>query len=410
MGSDKLEDWELKKFWEVFRGLNPVNNKLSNDKCANVFKNSQLPNDKLAKIWDLSDIDSDGFLDFEEFCIAMKLIFESVNGNLASIPDALPTWLVPGSKSHLIQANKALTGQLPNSSVSLDDDNYDEELNLSTNFDWYISPNDKSTYENIYNSSSDKFGRISFNSLTDLYNDLQNVPKTDIGYAWNLVNPKQYETIDKDQCMVFLHILNQRSSGKRVPRTVPASLRATFSKEVPQYNLNSSQTEVKNSSYSQVKDKSFGGNYLNKMGINKKNSSSSLYDDNGGIEDDYSTIRDPQWEEARLTKKLKEIEDRLERAEKEKTERKERSSKNSVIRYELEELLKYKESRLKQLEDEANGIGKSSGFDNEQYESISSDLNIIEEQVSVLEDYYRGKEFELEELKQQIYEVSNSGF
>lgn len=40
----------------------------------NVLAQSQLPNVTLAEIWNLSDVNKDGRLSVEEFCIAMHLI------------------------------------------------------------------------------------------------------------------------------------------------------------------------------------------------------------------------------------------------------------------------------------------------------------------------------------------------
>lgn len=57
---------------------------------------SKLPNSVLGKIWKLSDIDKDGFLDMDEFALAMHLIQVKLEGH--ELPVDLPEHLVPPSK------------------------------------------------------------------------------------------------------------------------------------------------------------------------------------------------------------------------------------------------------------------------------------------------------------------------
>lgn len=57
---------------------------------------SKLPNSVLGKIWKLSDIDKDGFLDMDEFALAMHLIQIKVEGH--DLPVEIPDHLVPPSK------------------------------------------------------------------------------------------------------------------------------------------------------------------------------------------------------------------------------------------------------------------------------------------------------------------------
>lgn len=57
---------------------------------------SKLPNTVLSKIWKLADVDKDGFLDAEEFALAMHLINIKINGN--DLPSELPDHLLPPSK------------------------------------------------------------------------------------------------------------------------------------------------------------------------------------------------------------------------------------------------------------------------------------------------------------------------
>lgn len=386
----RLEDWEIKKYWEIFQGLNPVDNKLTGDKASTVLKNSRLKDEQLSQIWDLSDIDADGKLDFEEFCITMRLIFDLVNGNQQSLPTELPSWLIPASKAHLIQANRAVsTGsnnyQSSNNSVN---DDYDEDETLSDDFDWYISPTDKSIYETIYNSNSDSYGRVKFDSLSGLYQTLGKVPRSDISSAWNLVNPKSSETIDKDQVLVFLHILNQRENGKRIPRYVPASLRATFSKETPSYDLNQGPSKPINDTPVSGKN-SFAHSYLNKIG-----QANNPTNEKGT---DFSATEGTDWEEVRLRRELANLEDLLSKAsQKSNTSDKAVDDKLSMIKYEFEQLLKYK---TQLLSDQSNKSNRNEAKD---LNDAKNDIELIENQVTILQEFLNERQNELNKTKEEI--------
>ena len=59
-----------------------------------------LPREGLSKIWQLSDIDKDGQLDCEEFCVGMHLVefCKSKNDDHNQLPATLPLTLLPSSK------------------------------------------------------------------------------------------------------------------------------------------------------------------------------------------------------------------------------------------------------------------------------------------------------------------------
>jgi len=87
---------ERYKYDALFDTLNPVDGKVTGAAAKSEMVKSKLPNSVLGKIWKLSDVDHDGFLDADEFALAMHLINVKLDGH--DLPTELPTHLVPPSK------------------------------------------------------------------------------------------------------------------------------------------------------------------------------------------------------------------------------------------------------------------------------------------------------------------------
>lgn len=311
------------------------------------------------------------------------------------VPKTLPDWLVPESKAHLVQATRALSGSQP-AFESVEDD--DDTPGLRDGFDWYMSPADKSKYEEIYTANRDGHGNLAFDSLSGLFDSLDNVPDSDIRFAWNLVNPKARESVGKDASLAFLHILNQRSEGFRVPRSVPASLRASFEKAHIDYDVESS----KNNRWAAQRDDNtatgrkakFGDAYLTRLGVGDRAG-------NYGARakgTDFGGRTTEDWEEVRLKKQLRELEGKIADVEKEAENRRHGRSKDSkpaLVKRELELLLDYKRNVLRDLDNDDGGAVKGLG-------GIREEIDTVKEQVEGLQSHSERRNEVLADLRRQI--------
>ncbi|KAF4497896.1 actin cytoskeleton-regulatory complex END3 [Fusarium agapanthi] len=388
----KIEAQEIETYWNIFSTRTGGGKFLTGEQAAPVLKNSGLRDDQLERVWDLADVDNDGNLDFEEFCVAMRIIFDILNGEYADVPTTLPDWLVPESKAHLVQAGQAITGKSVQFEQVEDDS---EDLGLKDGFEWYMKPADKAKYEQIYQENRDMRGEVDFHALSDLYESLD-VPDTDVRSAWNLINPSAQSTINKDACLAFLHILNYRHEGFRIPRTVPASLRSSFERNQIDYQVDNQRTGANSRWATKADDTTstgrkakFGDQYLTRLGRSGFKSSGT----------DFSTEKTEDWEEVRLKRKLQDLEDKIKKVEEIAERRKggKRDSKPALVKKELDQLLEYKRRELRELEE---GTGKSAAGGS--IKSIQEDLQTVREQVEGLENHLRTREQVLEQIRREI--------
>lgn len=398
MSQKQISQFEITRYWEIFSAQLPTPNstRLSGADAASVLKNSGLSDTQLERIWDVSDIDNDGDLDFEEFCVAMRLVFDLVNGDMSDVPHSLPDWLVPEGKAHLVRAGRAISGGQETFERPQDDDEEGGE-GLKDGFDWYMPPAQKREYEDIYESARDGHGYVAFDGLVELYASL-NVPDTDVRSAWNLVNPSADEVIGKDACLAFLHVLRGRHDGYRVPRQVPASLRATFERRDVDYNVERVKNKAASGRYdestSSGRKSKFGDSYLSRLGGGARAPRGT----------DFSkTPVTSDWEEVRLKKQLRELEAKIERVEEAGRQRERRGglrdSKPALVKRELEQLLNWKRRELRDLE---TGEGKAK--EGQGLRAVREEIETVREQVDGLAAHLKRREETLEDLRRQVRE------
>ena len=214
-----------------------------------------------------------------------------------------------------------------------------------------------------------------------------------------MVNPSKTPTIGKDQAIHFLHLLAQRHDGYRLPRSVPASLRASFEQMKHNYNIEDVEPPQRRNapdlSTSTGKKTAFGESYLTRLGIG-----GSGYSHEGT---DFAATKDEDWEEVRLKKQLAELEAKIKAAEENAEQRRngdrDGRSTAALVKRELELMLDYKRKELRDLDEEGGALesGKS-------LKTVKDDLDMVKEQVAALEGHLRNREGVLEGLLREIEE------
>ncbi|KAI8976979.1 actin cytoskeleton-regulatory complex protein END3-domain-containing protein [Pilobolus umbonatus] len=273
---------ERQKYLEIFQARGQVNGFMSGAIARDVLLKSNLPPNCLERIWDLADIDKDGNLDFEEFCIAMHLTFSCINGE--EVPASLPPSLIPPNKTPAYSApySQPSTGYQPgygSSNYYSPQPGYQQPQptgyqpqpgyqqpqptgyqqpqptgyqqpqptgyqqpqptgyypyggyqQAEPEFSWDMTPDEMTSYQNIYAKYANDTGKVKFGRMDDFYTTL-GLPRTDLTNAWTLVDVNHTNALTQDQCLMFYHILNQRSRGARIPKSLPPDLHAAFAGE-----------------------------------------------------------------------------------------------------------------------------------------------------------------------------------
>ena len=85
------------RYDEVFASVGPQNGQVSGAAARPVMEQSGLPVPQLRQIWTLADIDQDGYLDIDEFAVAMHLTREAKTTGVP-LPATLAPDVIPPSK------------------------------------------------------------------------------------------------------------------------------------------------------------------------------------------------------------------------------------------------------------------------------------------------------------------------
>ncbi|CAG5129118.1 unnamed protein product, partial [Candidula unifasciata] len=227
---------EKSKYDKVFDSLQPVNNMLGGDKVKPVLMNSKLPVDILGRIWDMSDIDKDGYLDRDEFAVAMHLVYQAREGMetpnvlrpglvppskrkglgvvAASIPGAVPVLPVPGATPGANWGRSTPTQSMNGSQVP-----------------WVVTAAEKANYDVIFNQlDTDHDGLVSGGDIRDIMT--QSGLRTNVlAHIWGLCDSQSVGKLTAEQFALAMFLIQQKLKGveppvQLTPEMIPPSLRS----------------------------------------------------------------------------------------------------------------------------------------------------------------------------------------
>jgi len=224
----------------LFEKSGAVHGVLSGENAKEIFEKARLPNEVLGRIWNLSDTEQRGALNVTEFIIAMHMLASYRTGNLKALPTALPPGLYeaasrrgqlpppPGRPEPSASAPRKFSGQsnAPRTQSPLARPPFGATPPsvLATGSDWLISPQEKSSYDNLF-KGVDTMGRgfITGDQAVRFFSD-SGLPEDVLAAIWDLADINSEGQLSKDEFAVAMYLIRQQRKGDQIPTTLPPNL------------------------------------------------------------------------------------------------------------------------------------------------------------------------------------------
>ncbi|KAI9293231.1 hypothetical protein K502DRAFT_343326 [Neoconidiobolus thromboides FSU 785] len=237
---------DRQKYEKIYYEQPLIMGKLSSDKARNLFLQSGLSTQQLAQIWSLCATRSAGFIEKDEFVNAMFIIFSMLNGSMKSVPLSLPMTNSNVIGNNMPGMNRPSSVSSTNSSIA------SSGMKSSKPIDWHINSSDKVNYDNLFYRFEDKQSHtVKANSIASFLKEKGFTPAA-LNQAWNLIDVKREQKINKEQFSLLLHLLNLVNKGHELPHQLPIHLKNRFlGITPPSSNMNSNNTSF-NTSFNSI--------------------------------------------------------------------------------------------------------------------------------------------------------------
>ncbi|KAJ4287598.1 hypothetical protein N0V90_012301 [Kalmusia sp. IMI 367209] len=223
----------------LFEKSGAANGLLSGENAKQIFEKARLPNETLGRIWNLADTEQRGALGVTEFIIAMHLLASFRTGAMKQVPSTLPAGLyeaaarrgpVPplGRQDPIAPIPRQFSGQGPQRTHSPLRNTYNTppQSVQATGSDWAISPQEKTSYDNLFNKV-DTTGRgfITGEQAVHFFSD-SGLPEDVLAGIWDLADINSEGQLSRDEFAVAMYLIRQQRKPDRtpLPSTLPAHL------------------------------------------------------------------------------------------------------------------------------------------------------------------------------------------
>ncbi|KAJ1805781.1 endocytosis defective- protein, partial [Coemansia sp. RSA 2599] len=380
---------EQQQFQQHFLNANPIDGKLPGVVARESLMQSGLPTNQLGQIWELADIDKDGALDLDEYCIALKLVFSVLNHSISSVPATLPPSLIPQSKYAYFGGS---VGSAAGGMGGL------QQLQPQANatMEWYVPGEDRARYQGLFAQYSRGSAQVRLLDADEFLNSL-GLPRSSVTQAWSLVDVRKYQQINQEQFIYLLHVLNSHLRGAAIPATLPPAVKDNIYRSL---NLDSSTTAGAGQSHTYSRygkssasqgtsgDPRKPGLYGEKSGnvaladsyLSKLKTSSTFKNDAGSR---YASSSKNAEEERKLQTELKKLDEELKKLKEDEESQSKDARDGGILEStlkELEGLRDFKLQEKRQAESQSSGSSGSS----ETLQEIKQSIYSLEGQLAFL--------------------------
>ncbi|XP_072129857.1 epidermal growth factor receptor substrate 15 isoform X3 [Mobula birostris] len=189
---------------KYYRQIDPTNSgRVGAAEAASFLKKSGLSDLVLGKIWDLADADAKGFLNKQEFFVALKLVGCAQNGLEVSLNSLnLPA---PAPKIN------DRSSPLPNSGSA------------PVDVPWAVKLEEKSKYDIIFDSLNPVNGFLSGDKVKPVLLNSK-LPVDVLGRVWDLSDTDRDGLLDRDEFAVAMYLVYRALEKEPVPFSLPPAL------------------------------------------------------------------------------------------------------------------------------------------------------------------------------------------